>query len=252
MADKINDTRLKTITRTRREFLWELGGGLGGIALAQLLADGGMLANAQADEVAIGTHHPPKAKRVVQMFMSGAASQCDTFDYKPELIKLSGQPFDPGEKVELFQSDPGACMASPWGWKQYGQCGKWMSDLVPHLASCVDDMAFIHSMISKSNVHGPATFMQNSGFVLPGFPAMGAWISYGLGSMTDDLPTFVVLPDCAALRRTGRATGARAFCRRRIRARSSAPRPRTPSPIYFRPPTPGSSRRTVKRPRWRS
>jgi hypothetical protein len=198
MSYKMNNTRPKIDTRTRREFLWELGGGLGGIALAQLLADGGMLADAQAadaPDVAIGMHHPPKAKRVVQMFMSGAASQCDTFDYKPELIKLNGQAFDPGEKVELFQSDPGACMASPWGWKQYGQCGKWMSDLVPHLASCVDDMAFIHSMISKSNVHGPATFMQNSGFVLPGFPAMGAWISYGLGSMTDDLPTFVVLPD---------------------------------------------------------
>ncbi len=192
MTHETNNSRLRSDIRSRREFLWELGGGLGGIALAQMLAKA--LA-ADAPGAAIGMHHPPKAKRVVQMFMSGAASQCDTFDYKPELIKLNGKPFDPGEKVELFQSDPGACMASPWGWKQYGQCGKWMSDLVPHLASCVDDMAFIHSMISKSNVHGPATFMQNSGFVLPGFPAMGAWISYGLGSMTDELPTFVVLPD---------------------------------------------------------
>ncbi|MBI2825311.1 MAG: DUF1501 domain-containing protein [Planctomycetia bacterium] len=140
-------------------------------------------------------HHPPRARRVVQLFMSGAASQCDTFDYKPELIRRHGQPFDPGEKVELFQSEPGQCMQSPWGWKQYGQCGKWVSDLVPCLAACVDEMAFIHSMISKSNVHGPATFMQNSGFVLPGFPAMGAWLSYGLGSMNENLPTFVVLPD---------------------------------------------------------
>ena len=97
-----------------------------------------------------GLHHRAKAKRVVQLFMSGAASQCDTFDYKPELIKRNGQPFDPGEKVELFQSSPGACLASPWGWKQYGQSGKWMSDLVPHLATCVDDIAFIHSMVSKS------------------------------------------------------------------------------------------------------
>jgi len=142
-----------------------------------------------------GLHHPARAKRVVQLFMSGAASQCDTFDYKPELIKRHGQPFDPGEKVELFQSDPGACMKSPWGWRQYGQCGRWVSDLVPHLATCVDEMAFIHSMVSKSNVHGPATFMQNSGFVLPGFPACGAWLSYGLGTMNDNLPTFVVLPD---------------------------------------------------------
>jgi hypothetical protein len=179
---------------SRREFLWKLGGGLGGIALAQLLADAGLLGESRAGEMA-GLHHPPRAKRVVQLFMSGAASQCDTFDYKPRLIKDNGQPWDPGEKVELFQSTPGNCMASPWGWKQYGQCGKWMSDLVPHLATCVDDIAFLPAMVSKSNVHGPATFMQNSGFVLPGFPSMGAWISYGLGSMTDNLPTFVVLPD---------------------------------------------------------
>ncbi|REK11145.1 MAG: DUF1501 domain-containing protein [Planctomycetota bacterium] len=187
------------VPTTRREFLWNLGGGLGGIALAHLLGEGGLLAPAGASETAtrpaVGLHHSPKAKRVVQLFMSGAASQCDTFDYKPELIERDGQPWDPGEKVELFQSTPGHCMASPWGWKQYGECGKWMSDLVPHLGECVDDMAFVHGMISKSNVHGPATFMQNTGFVLPGFPSMGAWISYGLGSMTDDLPTFVVLPD---------------------------------------------------------
>ncbi|HEV3024810.1 MAG TPA: DUF1501 domain-containing protein [Pirellulales bacterium] len=183
---------------TRREFLWSYGGGLGGIALAQLLTDGRLL----ADEALPATlarpasqHYPAKAKRVVQLFMSGAASQCDLFDYKPELIKQNGQPFDPGEKVELFQSNPGACMASPWSWKQFGQCGKWMSGLVPNLATCVDDIAFIHSMVSKSNVHGPATFMQNTGFVLPGFPSMGAWISYGLGRETDNLPTFVVLPD---------------------------------------------------------
>jgi hypothetical protein len=181
---------------TRRAFLWSLGGGLGGIALAQLLAEQQLLHAADAARAgAPPLHHAAKAKRVVQFFMSGAASQCDTFDYKPELIKLDGQPFDPGEKVELSQSDPGSCMASPWGWKQYGQCGKWMSDLVPNLAECVDEMAFVHSMISKSNVHGPATFMQNTGFVLPGFPSMGAWISYGLGSMNDNLPTFVVLPD---------------------------------------------------------
>jgi hypothetical protein len=179
---------------TRREFLWNLGGGLGGIALAQLLGEAGLLSEARAGQAA-GLHHPPRARRVVQLFMSGAASQCDLFDYKPLLLKENGRPWDPGEKVELFQSTPGNCMASPWGWKQYGASGKWMSDLVPQLATCVDDMAFLHAMVSKSNVHGPATFMQNSGFVLPGFPSMGAWISYGLGSLADNLPTFVVLPD---------------------------------------------------------
>lgn len=174
----------------RRNFLWKYGGGLGGIALANLLSESGLLADTLP-----GLHHPAKAKRIVQLFMSGAASQCDTFDYKPRLIERNGQKFDPGGKIELFQSSPGAVMASPWSWKQRGSCGKWVSDLVPHLASCVDDMAFIHSMMSKSNVHGPATFMQNTGFILPGYPSMGAWISYGLGSMNKDLPTFVVLPD---------------------------------------------------------
>src|SRR5579872_1035728 len=183
----------------RREFLWRFGGGLGAIALVHLLGENGLLAGTNPATLNPawngGLHHPAKAKRVVQLFMSGAASQVDTFDYKPELIKRKGEKFDPGGKVELFQSDPGSVMASPWDWKAYGQCGKWMSDLVPHLATCVDDMAFVHSMVAKSNVHGPATFMQNTGFVLPGFPSMGAWISYGLGSMNHNLPTFVVLPD---------------------------------------------------------
>ncbi len=178
----------------RREFLWHSGGGLGGIALAQLLGGDGLLASGDP-KLNGGRHHPAKAKRVVQLFMSGAASQCDTFDFKPELIKRHGQKFDPGGKVELFQSSPGACMKSPWNWKPYGSCGKHISDLVPHIGSCADDICFFHSMMSKSNVHGPATFLQNSGFVLPGFPAMGAWVSYGLGRLTDDLPSFVVLPD---------------------------------------------------------
>jgi hypothetical protein len=183
----------------RRTFLWNFGGGLGGIALAQLLGENGLLASAAPPaahpEFNGGLHHRAKAKRVVQLFMSGAASQCDMFDYKPALIKNNGKPFDPGGKVELFQSNPGAVMQSPWAWKQHGECGKWVSDLVPCLAGCLDDMAFLHSMVSKSNVHGPATFMQNTGFVLPGFPSMGSWVSYGLGAMNHDLPTFVVLPD---------------------------------------------------------
>lgn len=169
----------------RRNFLWNAGGGLGVLALAEMMraGDGRPL------------DHPAKAKRVVQLFMSGAASQCDTFDYKPRLIAKNGETWDPGEKVELFQSVPGAVMKSPWDWKQYGQSGKWMSSLVPHLGSCADDMVFFPSMISKSNVHGPATFLQASGFILPGYPSMGSWISYALGSMNKDLPDFVVLPD---------------------------------------------------------
>src|SRR5262245_28731252 len=130
----------------RRTALAQLGGGLGGIALAYLLGrDGALAQQAPPTTLSEGLHHPPKARRVVQLFMSGAASQCDTFDYKPDLIRKHGEKFDPGERVELFQSDPGACMKSPWTWRQYGQSGKWLNDCVEPLGGCVDEMAFIHS-----------------------------------------------------------------------------------------------------------
>jgi hypothetical protein len=199
----------------RREFLWHAGGGLGGIALSYLLGRDGLLAATPGGngrpELNGGLHHKATAKRVVQLFMSGAASQCDTFDYKPELVKRHGQKFDPGGKVELFQSVPGAVMKSAWKWRQHGQCGKYVSGLVPHLAGCVDDIAFLHAMVSKSNVHGPATFMQATGFVLPGFPSVGAWVSYGLGSLTDDLPAFVVLPDSRGFAPNGPANWGAGF-----------------------------------------
>ncbi len=191
----MNPTQHTLPSMSRRQFLWRYGGGLGGIALAHLLAQDRAFASAADAALPAGLHHSPRARRVIQLFMSGAASQVDTFDYKPLLHQRTGQPFDPGEKVELFQSDAGVVMPSPWEWKQYGQSGKWVSGLVPHLAECVDDIAFLPAMVAKSNVHGPATFMQTTGFVLPGFPSMGSWISYGLGSLTDSLPTFVVLPD---------------------------------------------------------
>ena len=181
----------------RRSFLWRRGGGLGGVALTHLLGRDGLLPHASAATrpLGVGAHHVPRAQRVVQLYMSGAASQVDTFDYKPLLQQKAGQPFDPGERVELFQSDPGVVMPSPWAWKQHGACGKWVSGLLPHLATCVDDIAFLPAMVATSNVHGPATFMQSTGFVLPGFPSIGAWVGYGLGSLNDNLPTFVVLPD---------------------------------------------------------
>jgi hypothetical protein len=192
-------TRDLAVRIDRREFLRRFGGGLGAIALADLLA--------RED----GLHHPAKARRVVQLFMSGAASSVDTFDWKPELLARDAQPWDPGEKVELFQSDPGACMASPWKWRQHGECGRWVSDLVPCLARQVDRIAFVHSMTSKSNVHGPATFLQATGFVLPGFPSMGAWVSYALGRLADDLPTFVALPDSRGFAPNGPANWGAGF-----------------------------------------
>lgn len=193
----------------RREWLWQAGGGLGGIALAWLLDREAARADTTPRKPA--AEFRPRAKRVVQLFMSGAASQVDTFDYKPELIKRHGAKFDPGGRVELFQSAPGACMQSPWQWRQHGRCGKFISDLLPNLATCVDDIAFIHSMVAKSNVHGPATFMQNTGFVLPGFPSMGAWVRYGLGSANDNLPAFVVLPDSRGFPPNGPANWSAGF-----------------------------------------
>src|SRR5437667_668417 len=188
---------------TRREFLWRFGGGLGGVALAQLLAETGALADTPQPrpEWNGGLHHPAKAKRVVQLFMNGGVSQPDTFDYKPELEKRDGKPFDPGtgEKVEGVTSAPGHVMKSQLPFKQHGQCGRWVSDVFPHLAERVDDLTFLMAVASKSNVHGPASYMMNTGFLLPGFPCLGAWLSYGLGKLTDNLPTFVVLPDSRGL-----------------------------------------------------
>jgi hypothetical protein len=198
----------------RRGFLWSLGGGLGGVALAHLLGTEGLLAGTAGrprPEFEGGLHHRARAKRVVQLFMSGAASQCDTFDYKPELIQRHGRPFDPGGKVELFQSSPGAVMKSPWAWRRHGESGTWVSDLLPHLAGCVDDMAILPAMTSRSNVHGPATFLQTTGFVLPGFPGVGAWVSYAMGSSNADLPTFVVLPDSRGVPPNGPANWGAGF-----------------------------------------
>src|SRR5947208_7665413 len=193
----------------RREFLWRLGGGLGGVASAHLLGRHDLLAEPTATTACSapvsktdlngGLHHRAKVKRVVRLFMNGGASQCDTFDYKPELIKRSGQKFEPGQRVESATSSPGNIMKSPYEWKQHGQCGRWVSSILPNISTCVDDLAFIMSMASKTNVHGPGVYMQNTGFVLPGFPCMGAWISYGLGSLNENLPTFVVLPDSRGL-----------------------------------------------------
>ena len=186
----------------RREFLWRYGGGLGGIAMAQLFGAQGLLADTLAKpnlEFNGGLHHRAKVKRVVQLFMNGGASQCDLFDYKPELIKRSGQKFDPGERVEATTSSPGNLMKSPYEWKQHGSSGRWVSSAVPHIATCVDDLAFLMAMTSKTNVHGPGVYLQNTGFLTPGFPCMGAWISYGLGNLTENLPTFVVLPDSRGL-----------------------------------------------------
>ncbi len=184
---------------SRREFLWQAGGGLGGIALAAMLGDSGMLSAATGEQLKLrpdgGLHHAPKAKRVVQMFMAGAASHVDLFDFKPDLIKYDGKPSDFGEPVEAFQNGLGPWKKPVWEFKPYGQSGKLLSDTVAPLGNVVDDMAFVHNVVAKTGVHSQATYLQATGFQNPGFPGMGSWVSYGLGSMNENLPTFVVLPD---------------------------------------------------------
>ncbi|MCA9263603.1 MAG: DUF1501 domain-containing protein [Planctomycetales bacterium] len=183
---------------TRRDFLWNVGGGFASIALSQLLAQE-LRAETTVPVGVEGLHHPAKVRRVIQLFMTGGASPMDTFDYKPVLAKVHGQKLGPAEKPEGFTAPPGAIMKSPFEFKQFGESGRWVSSVFPEQAKLVDEMAFLMAMASKTNVHGPATYMMNSGFLLPGFPCLGAWISYGLGNLSDDFPTFVVLPDAKGL-----------------------------------------------------
>ena len=180
---------------SRRDFLWQSGGGLGGLALAAMLGPDRALAADAPAPASRPLHHPAKAKRVVQFFMAGAASHLDLFDYKPELIKRHGQPSDFGEPVEAFQNGLGPWLRPLWDFHPYGQSGKMLSDVVAPLGGVVDDLAFVHNMVGKSGVHSAATLLQSTGFQLPGFPGAGCWVSYGLGSLNENLPTFVVLPD---------------------------------------------------------
>ena len=179
---------------SRRHFLANTAGGLGGVALAWLLNRDQARASGAPSSARL-SHHPAKAKRVVQIFCCGGVSHLDTFDYKPELERMHGKTLeDKGENLGFF-GQPGKVMKSVYEFRQHGRSGAWMSSLLPHLAGCVDDVCFIHSMYAKSNNHTPATFQMNSGFTLNGFPSMGAWLSYGLGTENENLPAFVVLPD---------------------------------------------------------
>ena len=181
---------------SRRHFLSNTAGGIGGIAMAWLLNR--EQSRAAAPGVVSSAHpppFPPKARRVVQIFCGGGVSHLDTFDYKPELEKMHGQTLEgKGENLGFF-GQPGKVMKSPYEFRRHGQSGAWVSRLLPHLAGCADDVCFIHSMFAKSNNHTPATFQMNSGFTMNGFPCMGAWLSYGLGTENENLPVFVVLPD---------------------------------------------------------
>ena len=193
---------------SRRDFLWQSGGGLGGMALTTMLGREPLLAKG----VLSGTlHHPPKAKRVIQLFMGGAASHLDTFDFKPALIRHHGEKSDFGEHVEAFQNGLGPWMQSPFAFARHGQSGKHLSEAVAPLGEVVDDLAFVHNLVGKTGVHSQATYLQATGFQRPGFPGMGSWVSYALGSENENLPTFVVLPDHRGYASNGPKNWASAF-----------------------------------------
>jgi hypothetical protein len=178
---------------TRRDWLWKSGGGLGGLALASMFASDSSSKESTSHPSA--SAFPAKAKRVIQLFMAGGASHLDLWDYKPELIKHHGKPSDFGEPVEAFQDGLGPWLRPIWDFKRYGQSGKYLSDAVEPLGAHVDDIAFIHNVVGKTGIHSQGTLLQTTGFQLPGFPGAGAWVSYALGSVNENLPTFVVLPD---------------------------------------------------------
>jgi len=190
---------------TRRDFLSGISSGFAGLALAQLIArDAAADAPLPKAELNGGIHHRAKVKRVIQLFMNGGVSPMDTWDYKPMLAKLHGQKLGSKTKIEGATGMQGALMKSPFEFKQHGTTGKWVSSLFPEQAKLVDEMTFLMAMQGRSNVHGQSAYLMNNGFLLPGFPCMGAWISYALGNLTDNLPTYIVLPDARGLPYNGR------------------------------------------------
>ena len=191
--------------RTRREFLWQAGGGFAGVALTSLLAQDGFLA--QQTRAADGQtpfqnplapkppHFEPKAKSVIFLFMYGGPSHIDTFDYKPTMMGMDGKTVDVKTFGRGGHRNQGRIVEPRWKFHQHGQCGKWVSELFPHLAEHVDDIAFLHSMTADSPIHGSAMLMMNSGRILSGSPCLGSWVNYGLGTVNQDLPGFVVMLD---------------------------------------------------------
>jgi len=191
--------------RTRREFLWEAGGGFGSLALSAMLSQEGFLArqavaadgqrpfnNPMAPKK---PHFTAKAKSVIFLFMYGGPSHIETFDYKPKMYALDGKTIEVKTFGRGGHRNQGRIVGPKWQFQPYGQCGKWVSDLFTNLARRVDDMAFIHSMYAESPIHGSAMLMMNSGRILSGHPCLGSWITYGLGSENENLPGFVVMLD---------------------------------------------------------
>ncbi len=199
----------------RRRFLAHLGSGLGGMALLHLLADDrAPLRPAIRPDAPLAPRPPhfnPRARRVLHVFCSGACSHLDTFDYKPELLKRDGQPLPGAKDLVTFQGANGNLARSPYAFRPRGQCGKYVSDLLPHVGALADELCFVHSLTAKSNTHGPAESQMNTGFTLEGFPSVGAWVSYALGSEGKDLPAFVAIPDPRGVPQIGPANWSAGF-----------------------------------------
>src|SRR5712692_5927905 len=192
---------------SRRDFLFQSGGGISGLALAYLLNKDGLLQAAPGaagcEAPAIGdnpfapkaSHFKPRAKAVISLFMSGGVSQVDTFDPKPALVKYAGQPLTGKGEVVVRQGHPGPLMPSPFTFKKYGESGIEVSELFPKAAQHVDKMAVLRSVYCKSNDHVQAHYEMTSGMIRMGFPSLGSWVTYGLGSENQSLPAFVVIYD---------------------------------------------------------
>ena len=180
----------------RREFMDWVGHGIGGAALAALLCPNTVRAAGTLPEAsAPWPHHPAKAKRAIHINLFGGLSQVDSFDYKPELAQYHGKKFGGIESADVFFGQIGLLRQSDWEFKQRGESGLWVSDLFPHLGGVADELTVIRSMFAETSNHTPATFQENSGFRLNGFPTAGAWLSFGMGAETEDLPAYVVIPD---------------------------------------------------------
>ena len=191
--------------RTRREFLWESGCGFGGAALTAMLGADGFLSTqsvAADDKTPFENplapkqpHFDPDATACIFLFMYGGPSHIDTFDYKPEMYGRDNQTIEVKTFGRGGHKNVGRLIEPRWKFNQYGECGKWVSDLFPHLAQKVDDIAFLHSMTADSPIHGSAMLMMNSGRILSGSPCLGSWLNYGLGTENENLPGFCVMLD---------------------------------------------------------
>jgi uncharacterized protein (DUF1501 family) len=194
----------------RRAFLGHAATAMTGVTLTRLL--GGLeLRAAPASGPSTPPHFAPKAKQVLHIFCPGAASHIDLWEHKPELEKRHGQPLPGEENMVSFQGKNGSLMRCPWPFVRAGQSGKRISSLLPHLARHVDDIAFVHSMTSRTNTHGPGCVFMNTGFVREGFPSAGAWVSHALGSANENLPTFVAMPDIRGEPPNGKANWSNGF-----------------------------------------